>query len=46
MVIEINHLAAFVSVARASGFRDAARKSGGLALGPQYRHWSHRSCKA
>src|SRR5580692_6349768 len=28
MAIEINDLAAFVSVARASGFRDAARKSG------------------
>jgi hypothetical protein len=26
--VEINDLAAFVSVARASGFRDAARKSG------------------
>ena len=28
MAIEINDLAAFISVARASGFRDAARKSG------------------
>jgi DNA-binding transcriptional LysR family regulator len=33
MAIEINDLAAFVSVARAGGFRDAARKSGVSASG-------------
>jgi len=33
MTVEINDLAAFISVARAGGFRDAARKSGVSASG-------------
>src|ERR1700722_17618153 len=33
MTVEINDLAAFLSVARAGGFRDAARKSGVSASG-------------
>jgi hypothetical protein len=35
--IEINHFAAFMSVARVGGFRDAVREKRGLTLGPSVR---------